>query len=204
MQKVHLYRTIARKAEAYVNEKSSKFYAYSFQLKSEEEASVYLKQLRQQFPDANHHCSAYVCGVQGQFVKASDDGEPAGSAGKPILHAIQSLGLTETMVVVVRYFGGKQLGVRGLIDVYHQATIQVLEASGMIERELNQAVIFHYRYDQEPQVQRVWKRFALKPDSHQPDMKGLTVQVNVPVSRIPDVLEEIKMIADEVEVGSIW
>lgn len=203
MQKPHIYKTIVKQAEAYLNEKSSKFYAFSFPVTSEEQVSVHLKNLRQQFPDANHHCSAYVLGAQGQLYRASDDGEPSGSAGKPILHAIQSLGLSDTMVVVVRYFGGKQLGVRGLIDVYHSAALLVLEASGVVEHELRQELQFHYRYDQEPLVQRLWKRFALKPESHQPDMTGLFIKVKVPLSQFTAVLAELKMISDEVEIGSI-
>ncbi len=203
MQALHLYRTIAQQAEAYVNEKSSKFYAFSYPVTSEEEVAAHLKQLRHVYPDANHHCSAYVLGAQGLQHRASDDGEPSGSAGKPILHAIQSLGLTDTMVVVVRYFGGKQLGVRGLIDVYNLAALQVLDASTIVERELGQQIQFHYRYEQEPFVQRLWKKFSLKPESHQPDMTGILVQVKVPLAQVDHVVSEIKSISDEVEIGPI-
>lgn len=203
MRELALYRTIEKHSEAYLNEKSSKFYAYSYHVKSEEEVAIFLKGLRNQFPDANHHCSAYVLGAEKAQQKASDDGEPSGSAGKPILHAILSMNLSDVLVIVVRYFGGKQLGVRGLIDIYHQAALDVLQRSTVVERPLTQPVNFHYRYEQEPFIQRIWKKFNLKPSNHLPDLTGIHVHVFVPIPIVDQFLKDLNTITNEVEIGAV-
>ncbi len=197
------YKSILKQGESYLNEKSSKFFAFAFPVPDEETVSLNLKHLKQLYPDANHHCYAFILGAEGQQQKSSDDGEPSGSAGKPILNALLSQGVTDVLVVVVRYFGGKQLGVRGLIDAYQQAAIEAVKEAEVFERPLTQSFRFHYRYEQEPLVQRLWKKLSLKPKEHIPDLTGNLVTVWVPVSISADFREEVKLITNEVETGSV-
>jgi uncharacterized YigZ family protein len=127
------FRTIAKNSEAVFKDRSSKFIAYTFQVDSEEAAKQLLKQLKKEHFSAAHLCWALVLGRSSDFQKSSDDREPANSAGKPILRSILSAGLTNVYVVVVRYFGGKLLGVPGLIHAYGGAAGLAIEASGTRE-----------------------------------------------------------------------
>ena len=122
------YLTIAENTTAEYQQLGSKFLAFAFMVESEIEVINYLTTLKKQHPTAVHFCFAFVIGAQKQLQKSSDDREPTNSAGKPILRAIISSGVTNTLVVVVRYFGGKLLGVSGLIQAYNQAA-----AAGLLQ-----------------------------------------------------------------------
>ncbi len=124
-----LYRTIAAPAEALFKERSSKFFAYAFPVVSAEEALEIVERLRKKYYDATHHCYAYRLGADGSVYRANDDGEPSGTAGKPILGQLLSADVTDCLVVVVRYFGGTKLGVPGLIGAYRESTAEVLAAA---------------------------------------------------------------------------
>ena len=110
-----LYRTIDAPAEAQFKERSSKFFAYAYPVSSPEEAMELVEGLRKRYYDATHHCYAYRLGADGGVYRANDDGEPSGTAGRPILGQMLSAGVTDCLIVVVRYFGGTKLGVPGLI-----------------------------------------------------------------------------------------
>ena len=121
------YFTIDRTANAEFRDRGSRFIAYAFPV---EDAAVFkkkLQELKKEHPKAVHHCFAYRLGIQGDNFRANDDGEPSGTAGKPILGQIDSKGLTNTAIVVVRYFGGTLLGVPGLINAYKTASSLVLQ-----------------------------------------------------------------------------
>src|SRR5690606_2431913 len=107
-------------------DRGSKFLAYAFPINDEQELKGKLKELKALHPKAGHHCYAYRLGLDGNQYRANDDGEPSGSAGKPILGQIDSAGVTNVLVVVVRYFGGTLLGVPGLINAYKTATAEAL------------------------------------------------------------------------------
>ncbi|BER91273.1 IMPACT family protein [Atrimonas thermophila] len=126
-------QTIAQESEATLNIERSRFIAKSFRVTSPQEARKVLKEMVREFPDATHHCFAWRIGAEKVEEFASDAGEPPGSAGRPILGAIKKYQLTNTMVVVVRYFGGKKLGVKGLIKAYGEAAQLVLAKSGTQE-----------------------------------------------------------------------
>jgi uncharacterized YigZ family protein len=121
------YHTIASPAYAEYKEKSSKFLAYAYPFDHEDQLVDLLKTLKSQHIKANHLCFGYKIGLDGLRFRANDDGEPSGSAGKPILGQIVSMGLTNVIVIVVRYFGGTKLGVPGLIHAYKEATKLALE-----------------------------------------------------------------------------
>lgn len=126
------YQTISGKAEGLYKEKGSKFIALAFPVTSEEEVKEILASLRKEYHDARHHCYSYIIGFKGEHWRANDDGEPSGTAGRPIHGQIQSFNLTNTLIVVIRYFGGTKLGVSGLINAYKTAAADALEHSNII------------------------------------------------------------------------
>ncbi|MEQ9007162.1 MAG: YigZ family protein, partial [Ekhidna sp.] len=117
-----IYHTIKEKSEGLYKEKGSKYLAFAYPVKSEVEIKEIQESLRKEYYDARHHCFAWVLGMDDQSYRANDDGEPAHSAGDPILGQIRSFELTNVLVVVIRYFGGTKLGVGGLINAYKTAT----------------------------------------------------------------------------------
>lgn len=131
---------------AELRDRGSRFLAYAFPAKSIDEVKAQHKMLKTNHPKANHHCVAYRIGHDGTQYRASDDGEPAGSAGRPMLGAIDSLGLTNVLVIVVRYFGGTLLGVPGLIAAYSGATIAALAAATVTEHWIERLVTIECDY----------------------------------------------------------
>ena len=130
------YFTIKTEAEEIHVEKKSKFIAYTFPIKSENIFKEALADLKEIHPKANHHCWAYIFGDTGEIEKCSDDGEPSGSAGLPILGQLKSKELTYSACVVVRYFGGIKLGKGGMIKAYKEAARQSIECIEIIEKEI--------------------------------------------------------------------
>lgn len=141
------YFTISSVAEALFKDKNSKFYAYCFPINTESQFKSILGNLKKQHPKAGHFCYAYKIGTSGNLSKSNDDGEPAGSAGKPILNVINSKNLSDVLVIVVRYFGGTLLGVPGLINAYKQATIECLNSATVIEKLLESKVKISFPYE---------------------------------------------------------
>jgi len=127
------YKTIATPAVAEFRDRGSKFLAFAYPLDNVEELKQLVKRLKSEHPKAAHHCVAYRIGHDGTQNRASDDGEPSGSAGRPMLGAIDKAGLTNVLVVVVRYFGGTLLGVPGLIHAYGSVVASALEAAPVSE-----------------------------------------------------------------------
>ena len=121
------YLTIVKSSEGLYKEKGSKFIALAFPVKTEEELKAIQLRLRKEYHDARHHCYAYRIGTSNMVYRTNDDGEPSGTAGKPIYGQIQSFQLTNILVVVIRYFGGTKLGVPGLIRAYKTATQDVFQ-----------------------------------------------------------------------------
>ena len=121
------YKTIDGAAEGLFKDKGSRFLSYIWHVESEEEIREHLGTLRKKYYDATHHCYAWRLGPRGEASRANDDGEPSGSAGKPILGQLLSKELTDVLVVVVRYFGGTLLGVPGLINAYREATAEAID-----------------------------------------------------------------------------
>lgn len=128
------YKTIAKDSEALIVEKKSKFIATVYKVTSPEEAEAYLTQLRKKYYDATHNCFAYQIGENNEFQKASDDGEPQGTAGKPILEVLKGEEIKNTLICVTRYFGGTLLGTGGLVRAYGKAAKEGLLAAGIVEK----------------------------------------------------------------------
>lgn len=136
MAEATTFRTLATPAEAEFKDKGSRFIAFAYPVRSVAEVKPYVDALRQGHHKARHWCYAYRLGTDGNQFRANDDGEPSGSAGRPILGQIDSAELTDVLVVVVRYFGGTLLGVPGLIHAYKTATAEVLQTAEVVEKIL--------------------------------------------------------------------
>lgn len=128
------YKTITQPAQAEFKDRGSRFIAYAFPVNTTDDFKKRLNELKDEHPKAAHHCFAYRLGTDGNAFRASDDGEPSGTAGKPVLGQLDSKGLTNAAVVVVRYFGGTLLGVPGLINAYKTAASLALQLAPVMER----------------------------------------------------------------------
>lgn len=140
------YKTIPGNSEGLFKDKGSRFLVYAYHVENEEEIREYLAELRKRYYDATHHCYAWRLGAKGEKFRANDDGEPSGSAGRPILGQLLSNELTYILVVVVRYFGGTELGIPGLINAYKESTLDVIRNSEIVTRteDAYYEVIFPY------------------------------------------------------------
>ncbi len=155
------YLTLAESAEALYKEKGSKFLAYAYPVSSEEQIRECLDALRKRYYDATHHCYAWRLGADGQNYRVNDDGEPSSTAGRPILGQLLSYGVTDVLVVVVRYFGGTKLGVSGLIAAYKESASAVLSAARIIERTVDVQFEVEFGYLVMNDVMRVVKEMRL-------------------------------------------
>jgi len=151
--------TIEKISEGLYKEKGSKFIAYAFPVETEEEIKLHIGQLKKDHYNARHHCYAFIIGHPIPYIRANDDGEPNHSAGDPILRQIQSLNLTNTLVVIVRYFGGTKLGVSGLVNAYKTAAADALQQNTIIEKYLTATVQMIYDYDQTNQAMKIINDF---------------------------------------------
>jgi len=146
MDAVTKYTTIAAPGTGDFRDRGSKFLAYSYPVYTLQDIKDKLQTLKKEHPKAVHHCYAYRLGTDGTQYRANDDGEPSGSAGKPILGQIDSMGLTNVLVVVVRYFGGTLLGVPGLINAYKTVTAQSLETIPKTEKWIENSYEISFDY----------------------------------------------------------
>lgn len=151
------YWTLAAPTEGEYSEKRSKFLAYAYPVTTEEEALERVREVRARYYDARHVCWAYRLGPTGELYRTNDDGEPSGTAGKPIHGILVLQGLTEVIVLVVRYFGGVKLGTSGLIEAYREATLAALEDAPRRECILTEQISITFSYDLMGPVMRVVK-----------------------------------------------
>jgi uncharacterized YigZ family protein len=152
------YKTLVNPTEVILfKEKNSKFFGYAFPVTTEEEIKNHLEKLRKQNQGAVHFCYAFQLGTEKVTFRANDDGEPSNSAGMPIYGQIQSFGLTNILVVIVRYFGGVKLGVGGLIVAYKTAAQMTLEHAEIIEKTINIQFQINFEYKNMNKVMRVIK-----------------------------------------------
>lgn len=151
------YYTIQQSSQGFYKEKGSKFIALAFPVKTEEEIKEVQQNLRKEYHDARHHCYAYVIGFNGEVWRANDDGEPSSTAGKPIHGQILSRNLTNTLVVVIRYFGGTKLGVSGLINAYKTAASEALDSAEIVKRTVNDIYRLSFDYEDTNHIMRLVK-----------------------------------------------
>ncbi len=156
------YKTIQASSEGLYKEKGSKFLAFAIPVVSEIEVKYHLDRIRKEFYDARHHCYAYILGPDKSIFRANDDGEPSGTAGRPIYGQLLSKGVTNTLVVVVRYFGGIKLGVSGLISAYKIAAQDALSNAEIVEKTINGVYRLQFEYPLMNDVMRVLKEYNLE------------------------------------------
>lgn len=154
------YYTIERSSVAEFKDRGSKFLAYAFPISAADDFKKRLKELKEEHPKAAHHCFAYRLGIDKNNFRSGDDGEPSGSAGKPILGQIDSKELTNVAVVVVRYFGGTLLGVPGLINAYKTSTSLALQLTAIVQKPILIQYDLHFDYTLMNEVMMVVKRFG--------------------------------------------
>lgn len=158
----YTYQTIESASEGIYKEKGSKFIAKAFPVRTEEQVKEILDRLREVYYDARHHCYAYIIGPQANKWRANDDGEPSGTAGKPIHGQLLSFNLTNVLVVVIRYFGGTKLGVSGLINAYKSATFDALSHARIVTRTVDAIYKLTFGYAMMNEVMRLVKDLNLQ------------------------------------------
>ena len=151
------YKTIAKPAEGSYSEKRSKFLAYAFPVQNEQEVKQRLAEIQKKHWDARHHCYAYILGPNKDAYRLNDNGEPSGTAGRPIYGQLLSKDLTNTLVIVVRYFGGIKLGVSGLQNAYKVAAREALDAAVIEERTVQETYRVTFEYVKMNDIMQILK-----------------------------------------------
>jgi uncharacterized YigZ family protein len=185
------YYSIEKSAIAEYKDKGSRFIAYSYPFKDKEELKKMLGLMKKEHPKASHFCFAYKIGTDGNNFRANDDGEPSGSAGKPILNAIESKQLTNVLVVVVRYFGGTLLGVPGLIHAYRTAAIMSLQLVPTIQYQMEEAYQLQFDHTILNDVMQLIKQFNCTIIKQENQLFYL-VQIGIPKARLEELLHKFK------------
>lgn len=185
-----IFKTISGPSEGLFKDKGSRFIAYAYPISSPDEVKPLVDAIKKEHHAARHHCYSYRLGYDGAVFRANDDGEPSGTAGKPILGIIDSLGLSDVLVVVVRYFGGILLGVPGLIRAYREATADALANAVVIEKTATRRYRLEFDYLQMNLVQQFLKTEGLKASSQEFDLQ-CAICVDVPLSQEESLLDKI-------------
>ena len=199
METADQYKSIAAPSEGLFKDNGSRFLALAYPVESPEQVKEIVAGLKKKYHDARHHCFAYRLGYQGDVWRASDDGEPSGSAGRPILGQIDSLGLSDVMVVVVRWFGGIKLGIPGLIRAYKTSSADALSQAALIEKTAARRFRLHFDYLSMNAVMKVLKDMDL-PQSAQEFGETCSLEVSVRLSAVDDFRDRL---ADKVNLEEL-
>jgi uncharacterized YigZ family protein len=194
------YRTIAAPSEGLYKEKGSKFLAFAYPVRTTDEVKAHLDELRKQYFDARHHCYAYILGPNKDAYRANDDGEPSGTGGRPIHGQLLSADITDTLIVVVRYFGGILLGASGLANAYKTAARDAIDHAQIIEKTIDVRYRLSFEYALMNDVMRIIKDFDLKPENQHFDL-DCTLELSVRQSlsvRLYDAVANLRAVKIEV------
>lgn len=184
------YITLAQPATGEYSEKRSKFIALAYHVTSEAEALERVAEVRARYYDARHVCWAYRLGPTGDPYRSNDDGEPSGTAGKPILGILVSQGLTEVLVLVVRYFGGVKLGTSGLIEAYREATIAALEGAELKECILSGRLSVSFSYELMGPVMRLVKEMEARV-LEQDFRESCRLELEIRLGQLPELRDRL-------------
>ena len=184
------YSSIAAPSEGLFKDNGSRFIALAYPVETEEEVKTIVAGLRKEYHDARHHCYAYRLGYKGDVFRSSDDGEPSGSAGRPILGQIDSAGLSDILVVVVRYFGGIKLGIPGLIRAYKTSTADALAQAQVVEKIAGKWIRLSFGYEAMNSVMKVLKEMDL-PQRGQDFGEQCSLEVRVRLSALDSFREKM-------------
>lgn len=185
------YTTIEKPAIAEFKDRGSRFIAYAYPIATIDDFKLRLAELKKEHPKAVHHCFAYRLGLDGITYRVSDDGEPSGTAGRPILGQIDSKRLTNVLIVVVRYFGGTLLGVPGLIHAYKTATALALETVPIVQKPVLVNYRLQFDYTQMNEVMRIVKQYDCVVLKQEMQLFCL-LEIGVPRNRLEEVLNKLK------------
>ncbi|MGZ5252901.1 MAG: IMPACT family protein [Flavitalea sp.] len=191
MNQAEFYTTIEKSAVAEYKDRGSKFIAYAYPLESTNDFKKCLEEVKKEHPKASHHCFAYRIGIDNNVYRVNDDGEPSGTAGKPILGQIDSKQLTNILIVVVRYFGGTLLGVPGLINAYKTAASLVLQVTPTVQKPIEENYILHFDYTQMNEVMMVVKQLNCTVIRQEMQL-FCDLEIGIPKSKITEALYRIK------------
>lgn len=191
MDKKTSYNTIEKAGTADFKDRGSKFIGYAFPVNTVEQFRGQLAQIKQEHPKATHHCFAYRIGLDGNQFRVNDDGEPSGSAGKPILGQIDSKDITNVGVVVVRYFGGSLLGVPGLINAYKTTASLVLQTIPLVQKPIEMQYRLQFDYTTMNDVMQIIRHYNCSIISQDIQLFCLFT-IGVPVNREEEVLYRLK------------
>ncbi len=185
------YHTIENDSEGLYREKGSKFLAYAHPVYSEDDIKSVLEEIKKEHPKSRHLCYAYRLGMDKNNYRANDDGEPSGSAGRPILGQIDSFGLTNVFVGVIRYFGGTKLGIPGLINAYKTSTAEALEKAEIIEKTVEEIYSISFGYEMMSQVMNALKKNNINIISQDFQDTAL-IKISIPKSEVAATLLSFK------------
>lgn len=195
MSEQDFYTTIEQSAVAEFKDRGSKFLAYAFPAVTAEQFKNELQKLKELHPKANHHCFAYRIGTDGLLFRISDDGEPSGSAGRPILGQIDSKQLVNVAVVVVRYFGGTLLGVPGLIHAYKTSAALVLQTIPSVQKQLEVFYRAEFDYTRMNDVMMILKQCNCTIQEQELQL-FCSIKTGIPKNRLEEVLYRFKDLHD--------
>jgi uncharacterized YigZ family protein len=196
------YCTIAQAAVAEFKDRGSKFIAYVFPIVTTDDFKMRLQELKKEHPKAVHHCFAYRLGTDGNNFRSSDDGEPAGTAGKPILGQIDSKELTNVAIVVVRYWGGTLLGVPGLINAYKTAASLALQVTPILQKQVEVMYSVEFDYTQMHEVLQILKQFNCTVISQEAQLFCI-IKMGVPKNRVEETLYRLKELQNVITTKSV-
>jgi uncharacterized YigZ family protein len=191
MSEPDFYYTIAQPSTAEFKDRGSKFIAFAFPIETADDFKKQLQVLKKEHPKAVHHCFAYRIGTDGNNFRSSDDGEPSGTAGKPILGQIDSKEITNVAVVVVRYWGGTLLGVPGLINAYKMAASMAFQVTPIIQKQIEIKYSIEFDYTQMNEVMMVLKQFNCNVITQELQL-FCSIKTGIPKNRLEETLYRLK------------
>ena len=190
MSEPDFYTTIEKSSTAEFKDRGSKFIAYAFPIQTADDFKMQLQDLKKEHPKAVHHCFAYRIGTDGNNFRSSDDGEPSGTAGKPILGQIDSKELVNVAIVVVRYWGGTLLGVPGLINAYKASAAMALQVTPIVQKQVELLYNIEFDYTQMNDVMMILKQFNCTIYTNEMQL-FCNIKAGVPKNRLDEVLYRI-------------
>ena len=193
MMETDRYKTIKTLSQGVFKDKGSKFISFAYPISEQESVKPIIDELKKKYHDASHHCYAYMVGYQRKNHRINDDGEPSGTAGKPILGQINSAGLTNILIVVVRYFGGTLLGTSGLINAYKCAAADAINSAEITELFVKDYYLIKFSYESLSQVMRILKEENAGLANHCFDI-SCTIKVDFRVLNGQRIVEKLSRI----------
>ena len=197
------YYTIERTGSAEFKDRGSRFIAFALPIASPEGFKQALNEIKKEHPKATHHCFAYRIGLDGNTFRVSDDGEPSGTAGRPILGQIDSKELVNVMVVVVRYFGGTLLGVPGLINAYRSAAALALQITPLVQKQVAKEFLVQFDYTRIGEIMTLVKQYNCTVVRQEMQL-FCNMTLAIPLNRVTELmykLREINNVEVRAEVG---